>query len=1276
MFEITSNQIGKLNDADARTLVGYLAEQEAIRHGADASSITFGGDQRAEDGGIDVRASLPDSITSEGYLPRRQTGFQVKAEKFAAADIKREMRPSDTLRSSIRDLGKVGGSYIIVSSKDNCSDTMLSSRRNAMAASISDAPEADGLHLDFYDQNRLARWVNQHPGLVPWVRERIGEPLSGWRPFDDWSSTPEEATAEYIIDDHIRLVSVLIKDTNGLDASAGIQRVRSVLKKSGGTVRLVGLSGVGKTRFAQALFDDRIGEDPLQRSKAIYTDLSESPDPTPLELLGRIIGLKQECVLIIDNCGVELHRKLAARLRQIESGVRLLTIEYDISDDEPENTDVFKLEPSSPDVLEHILERRYNQLSKPEIRTITSFSEGNARVAIALAETAKNGESLADLSDSELFKRLFVQKKDASPALLLAAKAMSLVYSFDGSTLEGDDAELPILAALAGQSAEEFYGHVSELKRRKLVQSRGKWRALLPHALAHKLAKEFLQDRPPTTIVDRLLTSAGERLLLSFSRRLGFLHESPEAREIVVGFLSSEGWLHQIDKLSPLGLTILDNIAPVTPEQVLANISETRTRISSLEVLPESTKHSVARLLRALAYDTNTFETATLLLSEIVSLSENKNMSTAHNDFVSLFHIYLSGTHATAKQRVGLLAKLARVGGQKAEVLVIDGLEAMLKTGHFSSSMNFEFGARKRDFGWQPSTGLEVRDWYASALILLKDLLDTQLVPIERLKSIFANHFLDLARRGLADEIIPLAEYIASKHSWPEGWGTVSVVAKEAKSQGHEELAQRYLNLADVLEPKDLAHRIAVYVLPDRWSAMDLAEIEISADADNVDKYEKTQARIEKVCEEIGAELAQSDPELRTHIGTLVGSTSGRVSSLGKGLAASHKSPETAWGFIEDELRRLGEEQNLGIRIAAGFLEGLEAKHQTLLEALLDRVLAEQELRRLFLPLQCSVALSDRGWARIISSLGQTDIPVHGYWNLAHWPARNALNAERLDQLATLLPKREEGFAAALHVFHLHLWRGTKGEEPPTEGERAAARKLLRQIRFENRGQRDDFEIQSLCEAALRPGVDEPIAELICERLLEALDEGHVYGWDHPRLIEHLSKYFPKAVLNILVEQADEDKLPYGRNRVFESYRDEPTCPISLMDSKVVMNWANENPSRRFDLLGSTVRPWRSAEDGASAEWSPIALEILRSAPTPKTVLYHFVECLRPMSWSGSRTEIMESRLPLFDELLKCDIPNLTEIALSALTQFREEISKEREWEAQESKDRDERFDW
>lgn len=379
IFEVKPDHIESLSDKDLRALVGLLAEQEVVRAGYSTAGVTYGGHQNAKDGGIDVRVDLG-SEAINGYVAQPQTGYQVKADDMPKASILKEMRPEGALRPAIRELGESGGAYIIVSSKGSVADRALTERKNAMASAIADTPSASALHVDFYDRQRIATWVNQHPGLVTWVRSRIGLPLTGWRPYGDWSSSPEQVSAQYLTDEHIRIVGVRLKDSDGLNATAGIEKIREILSAPSGSIRLVGLSGVGKTRLVQALFDKSIGNNALDPQIAVYADLSDSPDPVPLELIEHLQHLGRRCILIVDNCGIELHRKLCARMRSTPGAVSLITVEYDISDDEPENTDTYKLEPASSEIIEKLIERHYPQLSQPEVRTITAFSEGNSRV--------------------------------------------------------------------------------------------------------------------------------------------------------------------------------------------------------------------------------------------------------------------------------------------------------------------------------------------------------------------------------------------------------------------------------------------------------------------------------------------------------------------------------------------------------------------------------------------------------------------------------------------------------------------------------------------------------------------------------------------------------------------------------------------------------------------------------------------------------------------------------------------------------------------------------
>src|SRR5690606_665110 len=143
----------------------------------------------------------------------------------------------------------------------------------------------------------------------------------------------------------------------------------------------------------------------------------------------------------------------------------------------------------------------------------------------------------------ELFTRLFQQRHDPDPSLLQTAEVFSLLYSFEGEALEGNDAELPLLASLIGRSATEMFAGVVELRRRDLVQARGKWRAVLPHAIAIRLAKRALQTVPPTLVKSALIDNASERVVRSFSRRLGYLYGSNEALAIVKGWLAPGGLL-------------------------------------------------------------------------------------------------------------------------------------------------------------------------------------------------------------------------------------------------------------------------------------------------------------------------------------------------------------------------------------------------------------------------------------------------------------------------------------------------------------------------------------------------------------------------------------------------------------------------------------------------------------------------------------------------------------------------------------------------------------
>ena len=113
MFDITPDDINQLNDIDLRELVGRFCEAELTSRGLSPAAVTWGGNQTAADGGLDVRVALPPGVSIEGFVPRRSTGFQVKKPDMPRAEIIAEMRPAGTIRPIIQELADEAGTYII-----------------------------------------------------------------------------------------------------------------------------------------------------------------------------------------------------------------------------------------------------------------------------------------------------------------------------------------------------------------------------------------------------------------------------------------------------------------------------------------------------------------------------------------------------------------------------------------------------------------------------------------------------------------------------------------------------------------------------------------------------------------------------------------------------------------------------------------------------------------------------------------------------------------------------------------------------------------------------------------------------------------------------------------------------------------------------------------------------------------------------------------------------------------------------------------------------------
>jgi hypothetical protein len=1269
MFEITPNDIALLSDEDLRALIGRLCESEVRRRGFSPLAVTWGGHHNANDGGLDVRVALPVRAPIDGSVPRPVTGFQVKKENMPHAKIRDEMRPHDVLRPVIRELADQSGAYMIVSSVGSMSDTALKNRRKAMVEAVQDLPNANALTLDFYDRTRVATWVRDHPGLIPWVRERTGNAIQGWHSYGAWAYSPEGTDDEYLLDDGLRIQTDTKATEGGLKALDGLARIRERLRNPGQVVRVVGLSGVGKTRLVQAVFDDRVGGNALDPSLACYTNVADEPDPTPMIVASDLIAAHERAILIVDNCFPATHRQLSELCRSAGSLISLITIEYDIREDQSEGTDVFSLEAASTDLIERLVRRRFSEVSAVDARTIAEFSGGNARIAMALSATVGKNETIKGLSDEDLFKRLFQQRHEPNESLLLAAQSLSLVYSFDGEDVsESDQAELFRLGALIGMNPQEMYRSAAELLRRDLVQRRGRMRAVLPQAVANRLAATALQNISFPEIEARLINSAPARLLKSFSRRLGYLDASREAESIVSRWLSAGGLLENLADLNDLGEAMFIHIAPVVPEVTLAALERALLATTNEDVVQKCRLY--VSTLRSLAYEAALFERCVALIAKIAEAGDiNSNTNEAAKVFASLFMSHLSGTHATVEQRLAVIRSLLISDDPKRRNLGLMALRAGLEASHFGVvAYNFEFGARSRNYGYWPRTRDEVKRWFGSMLGLAEELACSDDQSASDVRTVIATQFRTLWSGAAAyDDLESVCHAISKQRFWTEGWLAVRETLHYDSAGLSPEISTRLVSLEALLRPRDLAQKVR---------SMVLSEAVIYAGFDSSDEgvgVETILAKAHEVSRDLGKAVAADQSSFTALMPELIGGNSQQLVSFGGGLAEGTEKPLSIWNQMVACLAVMPKD-NQNPHVFHGFLNTLHATNPKLANTLLDNALENEALALWYPVLQTSVGIDKEGVDRLMRSLELGKAWIGTYSTLARGGVAHPICGRDFNRLLLRIAREPGGLDIAIEVLYMRLSFEEGRRRSSTSELTDIGCELMRQIRFANRREVGlEHGLGIIARNCLIGEKGAATVREVCQNLRNAVSKSETFAFYQQELVQALVRAQPTAALEALCGDNAED-LRLGISILDQAGQLRRNAFDAIPEADL-LTWCEQQPGTRYAAVASGITAFQPSVETGRPEWTSTAHKFLDKAPNRVEVLKGFIGQFSPMEWTGSRVAIVESNTRLLDELTEHPDPALVEFVRKEKARLSQAVQSERWTETLIQRERDERFE-
>ena len=1082
----------------------------------------------------------------------------------------------------------------------------------------------------------------------------------GWRRFTDWSSKKSDIDAEYFIDEYIKIITPNNKLSDAVNIIEGINHIRQSLSKPGASVRLVGLSGVGKTRLAQALFDKRVGDEALDIRNVWYCDVADSPNPSPSHFIEMMSSADQQYIIIVDNCGQEQH-SILTNLVQEHKNFAIMTIEYDVSDDLPKETNVYKMQPTTTGLLEKVIKRHFPEILDANVRKIAENSGGNYRLALAIASNIEKTENLSVLTDNELFKRLFYQKGNLDNEELRVAKIFSLVFSFNVEDQGNDASEIELLAIFAEVSVRQAYRIIESFHQRDIVQSRGEYRAILPHALANTLAKQALKTLSVNDI-NSFFKNANERLKASFLKRISYLHDENKIIPIVKEWFKPENYLGNLilnTELTYSELRKIELLSWLYPDEILGLLHIRSQSDKSLLSTANPEYYTLARLLAHLAYFERNFKQAFWMLFEIVKTEEYGTRTNSTKDIlVSLFNYHLSQTETSFMVKKDIINQL--FADPNNQQYLLDILDHALTLHVGGIVLRTDDNGIKTIYSYQPKTYSELWDWFEFLLEKLYQ-LDSNIDFTQRCRQVFSQNLRDIVCQcGKTEPVFKYVKKFHDDHPFEAGLLAIKRILKYEGEQLKEqapEILEEIIRTQSYLSPniRDVSLLLKTYVLHEGYYdyKSDLGE-EFAFSIHGFKNYEEL---ITYISNNLTQEI------LHHNLQGLIGSSDYLLENIGKKAIL-------VYGSINDfilDIEELSKLENLPISVF--FLRGV-------FKTLLTRNIKD--------------------YYQLIEYLFKNK---HFSKNVPYLMAQASNTQEHFDEIIKMIPNYPEA-----NFIYL--------------GEDLASKKFFGEITnqvFESTLDKliaiqawEVVKITLVCECLRNSTLNDKYIDTLLGLLSNIIDTERDF-YRYAKAFDILLKYSDntqKEVFKIVTEAINSLEYVYSLsntalghilehmlkvsplNVIDLIYENEKFSHIlingdfrhafSKVDNNSVLEWVGTDQNK-IDFWLSNSKLYTSENNNYN--WNSLIIDLLNASSNSEKSLIDFVasQILRLRGWAGEMSNAMQQRLIILENLgCYLEQNNFSHLKLTINRlgiAYQKKIDAEIENELKESKERN-RFEW
>lgn len=867
-LEVTAEHIKVLKPPQFAELVRQLLIAEA-----QANQIPLGGVHvpraiETSDGGEDGRIVWTAGPDHTEFLLRRQTLLQLKAGPITRLAAGKDvlLKKGGGAKPRVADILAQGGVYMML-----CGQPYVGESSDLRAQEIRDQLRATGVTFDdaqvaFRDGEWIANWCNRHRTAAIWVLERTQPGLAG--PFRTWGPWATQHEASPLVDDpRLRDIGPWL---------------RSNLTEPRGVARLLGLSGLGKSRLALEALAPAAPEEMAQDNLGHLVLYASEPEQTALAIRNAVqllIEAKVRAVIVVDRCPPDARNELEALVTRSDSQLSLLTIFDEVPGEtlKPNETIV----PIAPDgMIEAMIVQALPSVGGDNVRLLSQFADGNPQMARLVSQAWKESRPLPEATDSDLVDAIVHGRRTRDADLVARAAPLLAVYGLVG--VRGDVDQLPLIAPLGRDlSADDLRVTVKALRGRGLIQSRGRAITLQPRPIALSLARrqwELWSDAQ----WDEVLTGSLDITLRERAvRTLALLNTTGIAVKVARHIMRRDGPFDDATSFAS-GKTweLLPWLAEIDATAT-GKVIERLLDGADIARMHRDLRRALVRAIERIAFPQASFELGAALMLRLAKVETESWANNATGQFASLFPVVLGDTAAPPRLRLDVLDEALDTQELDQLRVVVKALLEGAKTRMFSRGVGPEqHGARPALRSWAAGSSQEALDYIGECVVRLTTLAtrDDEIGTLAR-KGL-GQEFQGLINAGLDDRVEVAVDAVRAKIGyWPEAVASLAHLFSRGKAEGlTEERKARLGELLERLKPSDLIDRARNIVTDMPWDYPS-TEAKLSWDQRNERKVAAVEAFATEVIAEPGG-LDRLLPNL-THGSQRMGFAYGRAIALG-----------------------------------------------------------------------------------------------------------------------------------------------------------------------------------------------------------------------------------------------------------------------------------------------------------------------------------------------------------------------------------------------------------